>query len=65
MKIIIRGDKNVGKTCLFLRLKGEQFVEEYRPTEEIQVNFFYRNFSKIDPNDHSKLEFRFLTGDQH
>ncbi|XP_073990567.1 rab-like protein 6 isoform X5 [Rhodnius prolixus] len=37
VKIIIKGDRNTGKTCLFERLQGKKFVQEYVPTEEIQI----------------------------
>lgn len=48
MKVVIKGDNRVGKTSLFLRLKGYGFQETYNPTDNLNVTSIDWSYKATD-----------------
>ena len=48
LKLLLRGDRNTGKSCLFQRLQGGSFVESYVPSDEIKVASIQWNYKATD-----------------
>lgn len=48
MKVVIKGDARVGKTSLFMRLKGHGFQEDCAPTETLNVTSIDWNYKATD-----------------
>lgn len=45
MKVVIKGDRNTGKTCLWNILQRKPFLTEYLPTSDSQfthINWEYK-----------------------
>lgn len=48
MKVVIKGDNRVGKTSLFMRLKGYDFDDNYKPTDALNVTSIDWDYKATD-----------------
>ena len=57
VKIIIRGERNTGKTQLFNRLQGKAFSNDYIATKQIQTAVLSWSFksNSLDENVHNSV----------
>jgi GTPase SAR1 family protein len=64
VRVVIRGERSTGKSCLFNRLQGKPFIEEYNQTPAIQISsihwnykgtLLFNNYFFCDPENHWSL----------
>jgi hypothetical protein len=55
VKVLIRGERATGKTCLFERLQGNSFREEYAATPRISVAHIHWSYKSAPPHQRGNV----------